>query len=200
MGSILDHCRSNPTTTRRSDSSRVSAGASTRIYKCHHAVLSKVRLLEPQPCDTDVMDPLFSVSRRSAYNSLLGIAVGWMLTLILFGLLAELSGYLGSRRELREVLLAYWWLWLGPLLLISGSSLGLRGIWKAASIVLIWIGCFSLTAMVSDLVMALVRDAADPLIAKPDMGLVLFLVVSIALALWGDATAFRLSRKSKYLA
>jgi hypothetical protein len=139
------------------------------------------------------MQPLSSGRRRSAYSLLLAIAVGWVFTLALFGLLAELSGYLGSWRELGEALFSYWWIWLGPLLLVAGASFGLKGRCKSASIFSIWVGCFSLTAMVSYLVFALAKDAGDPLIAKPDLALVVFLIVSLLLALWADVTAFRLS-------
>ncbi|SEG13692.1 hypothetical protein SAMN05421819_1914 [Bryocella elongata] len=143
------------------------------------------------------MQPLFSTSARSAYKSLLSIAVGWGGALVLFGLLTELSGYLGPWRELGVVLLSYWWIWLGPLALALGASLGLRGRWNTASISAIWVGCLSLTAMMLYLLVALVRDAADPLIAKPSLDLVVFLIVSLLVALWSDATALRLSRKAK---
>jgi F0F1-type ATP synthase assembly protein I len=50
--------------------------------------------------------------------------------------------------------------------------------------------------MVLDLIIAVVHDAANPLIVKPPLGLVVFLIIGLAIALLADATAFRLSWKS----
>jgi hypothetical protein len=132
-----------------------------------------------------------------AYKVLLAIGLAWGFILTLMGLLALLSGYLGPVRDLGKVLLLSAWLWGGPLLLVAGAFWGLRGRHEKASIFLIWVGCFSLTAMVSYQAVSIVQAAADPLIMKPGMVMVAFHIVIVLLALLADATAFRLSWKMK---
>jgi hypothetical protein len=139
------------------------------------------------------MQPLSSIRRRSAYNSLLAIALVWGITLVLVGILFLLSGYLGPWRDLGNVLVSYWWIWIGPLLLLAGAFSGLRDRNAKASIISIWAGCFSLTAMVLYQVVGLVKDTADPLITKPSLGLLAFHTVMLLLALYANVSAFRLS-------
>jgi hypothetical protein len=142
------------------------------------------------------MQPLSSIPLRSAYNLLLAVALAWSVAVILVGLLALLTGYLGPWRYLGNVVLSYWWIWLGPLLLFAGASAGLRVRYERASTFFIWIGCFSLSAMVSYLIVGLVHDLADPLIPM-SFGYLLFLVLGALLALLADASAFRISWKLK---
>jgi hypothetical protein len=142
------------------------------------------------------MQPLSSIPLRSAYTLLLAAALAWGVAVILVGLLALLTGYLGPWRDLGNIVFSYWWIWLGPLLLVAGASAGLRGRYERASIFSTWIGCFSLSAMVLYLVIGELRDLADPLIPM-SFGYLLFLVFGVLLALLADASAFRISWKLK---
>jgi hypothetical protein len=152
----------------------------------------------PLPCDTDAMQPLSSTRLRLAYSFLLAIGLVWGTALL--GFLALLSGFFGSSppwHYLGKFLLFSSWLWVGPLLLVAGAYWGLRGGQQKASILSIWAGCFSLTAMVLYQIVALLHDAADPLIMKPTLGLLAFHIFILLLAVLADSTAFRLSWKTR---
>ena len=148
-------------------------------------------------CDTCVMQPLSSVSVRSAYSFLLVLGTVWGIALL--GFLALFSGFFGSAPPwhfVEKFLLWSSWLWIGPLLLALGAYWGLRGRHYRAGILSIWAGCFSLTAMVMYQLVSMLHDAADPLIMKPTFGLVAFQIIIALLALSADVIAFRLSWKT----
>jgi hypothetical protein len=150
------------------------------------------------PCDTDSMQPLSNTRARLAYSFLLAMGLVWGTTLL--GFLALLSGFFGNSppwHYLGKFLLLSSWLWIGPLLLVVGAYWGLRGRHQKASILSIWIGCFSLTAMVLYQIVSLLHDATDPLVMKPTLGLLTFHIVILLIAVLANATALRLTWKSK---
>jgi len=144
------------------------------------------------------MQPLSSTRVRLAYSFLLVTGLVWGIALL--GLLALTSGFFGNSppwHYLGKILLLWSWLWIGPLLLVAGAYWSLRGKYQKTSILSIWVGCFSFTAMVLYQIFSLLHDAADPLIMKPTLGLLVFHVVIVLVAVLADATALRLTWNSK---
>ena len=81
----------------------------------------------------------------------------------------------------------YWWLFIGPLLLMVGAVLSV-GSHQRAGANLSLIGCAVLTVMVGYQSISMLRDLADPLIMKPDygkwaLGVVLTLLADVG-AVW----------------
>jgi hypothetical protein len=108
--------------------------------------------------------------------------VSWLF--VMFGGVSDLA-FIG------KALLWYSWMFVGPLLLISGAVLTLIGThYKVGSIVSL-VGCFILTLMVGYQTVEMLRDLADPLIARPPYDLYASAVASTLMA---DAGAVHLSR------
>jgi len=144
------------------------------------------------------MQPLPSSRLRLASYFLVSVGLLW--GFILLGFIALMSGFLGNTplwHYVGKVLLWSSWLWIGPFLLTGGAVCSLRGKLLRASSISIWAGCFILTAMVLYQIVALLRDAADPLIGKPTLGLSAIYLVVMLLTLLADAAALQLSRKAR---
>jgi hypothetical protein len=81
-------------------------------------------------------------------------------------------------------------------LLIVGAYYSLRGRQPRIANLLIWAGCFCLTAMVLYQIISLLHDAADPLVVKPTLGLFAIYLTAAMLTLLADAAAIRLTWKT----
>jgi hypothetical protein len=93
---------------------------------------------------------------------------------------------------LSKTLLVYSWMFIGPLLLISGALLALGTRHRTGSTLAV-IGCAILTVMVGYQFFSVLRDLRDPLIMRPPWGLYGF---GIILTLLADAGAVQLCRMS----
>lgn len=92
-----------------------------------------------------------------------------------------------------KALLWYSWMFVGPLLLISGAVLILIGTSQKAASILSLVGCIILTLMVGYETLWMVHDLADPLIARPPYGLY---GLAVVLTLTADAGAVHLCRRA----
>jgi hypothetical protein len=108
--------------------------------------------------------------------------VSWLF--VMFGGVSDLA-FIG------KALLWYSWMFVGPLLLISGAVLTLIGTRHKAGSIVSLVGCFILTVMKGYLTVEMLRDLADPLIARPPYGLY---AIAWALTLTADAGAIQLYR------
>lgn len=88
-------------------------------------------------------------------------------------------------------LLWYSWIFVGPLLLMSGALLTLIGTHHKTGSIVSLVGCFVLTLMVGYQTVETLRDLADPLIARPPYG---FYAIAVVLTLMADAGAVHLYR------
>ena len=108
--------------------------------------------------------------------------VSWLF--YMFGGLAD-PAFIG------KALLLYSWMFVGPLALIIGAVLTLMGAHQKGASIAVLVGCFILTLMVGDQTAWILRDLADPLIARPPYALYASAVV---LTLMADASAVHLYR------
>jgi hypothetical protein len=108
--------------------------------------------------------------------------VSWLF--VIFGGVSDL-GFIG------KALLWYSWMFVGPILLISGAVLTLIGTHHKAGSIVSLVGCFILTLMVGYQTMAMLRDLADPLIVRPPYGLY---AIAVGSTLMADAGAVHLYR------
>src|SRR5258707_1310987 len=90
-----------------------------------------------------------------------------------------------------KALLWYLWMFVGPLLLISGAVLTLIGTQHKAGSIVSLVGCFIVTVMKGYLTEKTLRDLADPLIMRPPYGLY---AIAWALILMADARAVHFYR------
>jgi hypothetical protein len=90
-----------------------------------------------------------------------------------------------------KALLWYSWMFVGPLLLISGAVMALIGTQHKAGSIVSLVSCFILTLMVVYETVEMLRDLADPLIMRPPYGLY---AIAWALTLIADAGAVHLYR------
>jgi hypothetical protein len=91
---------------------------------------------------------------------------------------------------LSKTLLMYWWMFIGPLLLIVGATLSF-GTHSRIGSILSFIGCAILTVFVGYQIRSVLQDLRDPLIMRPPWGLYTFGVI---LTLLADAGAVQLYR------
>jgi hypothetical protein len=108
--------------------------------------------------------------------------VSWLF--VMFGGVSDLA-FIG------KALLWYLWMFVGPLLLISGAVLTLIGTQHKAGSIVSLVGCFIVTVMKGYLTVETLRDLADPLIMRPPYGLY---AIAWALILMADAGAVHLYR------
>jgi hypothetical protein len=92
---------------------------------------------------------------------------------------------------LAKSLLWFSWWFIGPVVLIAGALLMLRGNHQRAASLLCVLGCIILTLMVSSQTLSVIHDAADPLIMKPPYA---EYALAIMLTLLADAGAVQLYR------
>jgi hypothetical protein len=112
------------------------------------------------------------------------VVVSWFFVAV--GGAANLNpAYLG------KALLWFSWLFIGPLLLLAGAVLTLIGRYQKAGSILSLLACCILSFMVGYQVLSVLRDLADPLIAKPPY--VLY-AIAVALTVLADAGAVQLFR------
>ena len=110
------------------------------------------------------------------------IVLSWLF--VMFGGLSDLA-FIG------KALLWYSWMFVGPLLLISGAVLTLIGTHRRAGSIVSLVGCFILTLMVAYQSVEMLRDLANPLIMRPTYGLY---AIAVAATLMADAGAVHLYR------
>jgi len=108
--------------------------------------------------------------------------VSWLF--VMFGGVSDLA-------VVGKALLWYSWMFVGPLLLISGAVLMLIGTHRKAASIVSLVGCLILTVMVGYETVEMLRDLANPLIAKPPYGLY---AIAVASTLMADAGAVHLYR------
>ena len=92
-----------------------------------------------------------------------------------------------------KALLWYSWMFVGPLLLISGAVLTLTGMHQKAGSIVSLVGSFTLTLLVGYQTVEMLRDLADPLIARPPYGLYAIAGVLTLIADAGGVHLYRLS-------
>jgi hypothetical protein len=141
------------------------------------------------------MKPFPQFGMRSTSILLLGAGLFW--GLVVLGFVALLGGFFGNAPPTDPVIigkLLLWcsWLFIGPLLLIAGAILMLRGTHPKAGSILSLVGCVILTAMVGNQTLSMLHDLADPLIIKPPFGAY---AIAVILTLLADTAAVRLYRK-----
>src|SRR5450432_2122035 len=108
--------------------------------------------------------------------------VSWLF--VMFGGLSDLA-FVG------KALLWYSWMFVGPLVVISGAVLTLRGTHRKAGAILSLVGCLVLTLTVGYQTVEMLRDLADPLIARPPYSLY---AIAVVLTLMADTGAVQLYR------
>lgn len=118
------------------------------------------------------------------------LVVGLLWAVVVSWLFVMLGG-VSDLAFIGKALLWYSWMFVGPLLLISGTVLTLIGTHHKAGSVLSLVGCFMLTLMVGYQTVEMLRDLADPLIMRPPYGLY---AIAWALTLMADAGAVHLYR------
>jgi hypothetical protein len=144
------------------------------------------------------MQPLPSSRVRLASYFLVSVGLLW--GFIILGFIALMFGFFGNTppwHYLGKVLFSSSYLWIGPLLLIGGTVCSLRSKHLRASSISILAGCFILSAMVLYQIVALLHDAADPLIMRPTLGQYAIYLVAMLLTLLADAAAVQLSRNTR---
>src|SRR5882724_5332145 len=128
--------------------------------------------------------------RSSISSVLLVTGLLWTAVVLWFCFAVGGIGYL-TPSYLPKALLWFSWLFVGPLLLITGAILALIGTHQRVGAILSLVGCVILTGTVGFLTLSVLHDAADPLIVKPPCGEV---AVAIILTLLADAAAVQLYR------
>ena len=91
-------------------------------------------------------------------------------------------------------LLAVWWTWIGPLLMVVGSGLLLRDTHSRVGTLSALAGCVALTLTVGYQMVLLWRNVSDPLVAK-SATLYAFYAVAVIATVLADAGAVRLCRR-----
>jgi hypothetical protein len=128
------------------------------------------------------------MTRSSISIFLLAVGLLWAAVaswlFVMFGGVSDLA-FMG------KALLFYSWMFVGPLVLISGAVLTLIGTHHKMSSIVSLVGCFILTLMVGYETVEMLRDLADPLIARPPYGLY---AIALASTLLADAGAVHLYR------
>jgi hypothetical protein len=122
----------------------------------------------------------------SIFLLLVGLLWGFLLFLIFV-----MSGGASELAFLAKGLLAFSWMFAGPLLLIAGSILTLMGTGHKVGARLSLLGCFILTVMVGYQTLSALHDIADPLITKPPY---VKYAIAIILTLSADAGAVQVYR------
>ena len=129
------------------------------------------------------------MTRSSISIFLLVVGLLWAAVLswlfVIFGGVSDLA-FIG------KALLWYLWMFVGPLLLISGAVLTLIGTHHKVGSIVSMLGCFILTLMVGYETVEMLRDLADPLIARPPYGGLY--AIAVASTLMADAGAVHLYR------
>jgi signal transduction histidine kinase len=118
------------------------------------------------------------------------LVVGLLWAVVVSWLFVMLGG-VSDLAFIGKALLWYSWMFVGPLLLISGTVLTLIGTHHKAGSVLSLVGCFMLTLMVGYQTVEMLRDLADPLIMRPPYGLY---AIAVSSTLMADAGAVHLYR------
>jgi hypothetical protein len=106
------------------------------------------------------------------YISVFLLVVGLLWSFIDAGIFALFGGFFGNNPPHDPVLigkglLAIWWTWIGPLLMVVGSGLSLRDAHSRGGILSTLIGCVALTITMAYQMFLLWRSVSDPLVAKP---------------------------------
>jgi hypothetical protein len=96
---------------------------------------------------------------------LLWVAVVIWFFLMMGGLEVLHFAYLG------KAVLWYGWMFVGPLSLLVGPLLYAKARYRMAASVLLGVGCLILSAEVGWILLSVIHDLADPLIAKPPYNL-----------------------------
>ena len=90
-----------------------------------------------------------------------------------------------------KALLWYSWMFVGPLLLMSGAVSTLRGTHQKVGSIVSLVACCILTLVVGYQTVEMLRDLADPLIARPPYG---FYAIAMSSTLLADVGAVHLYR------
>jgi hypothetical protein len=112
------------------------------------------------------------------------VVVSWLF--VMFGGVSDLA-FIG------KALLWYSWMFVGPLLLISGAFLTLIETHHKVGSMVSLVGCFILTLEVGYETVWMLHDLANPLIARPPYGLFAIAVASTLLADAGAVHLYRLA-------
>jgi hypothetical protein len=101
------------------------------------------------------------------------VAVGLLWAAVMSWFFVMIGGLsvLSDLASIGKALLWYSWMFVGPLLLISGAALMLIGTRSKVGSIVSLVGCVILTLMVGYQTVEMLRDLADPLIARPPYGL-----------------------------
>jgi len=142
------------------------------------------------PANMNCREPrqLLPMTRSSISIFLLVVGLLWAVVVswlfVMFGGVSDLA-FIG------KALLWYSWMFVGPLLLISGAVFTLTGTHHKAGSIVSLVGCFILTLMVGYQTVEMLRDLANPLIMRPPYGLY---AIAVASTLMADAGALHLCR------
>jgi hypothetical protein len=128
------------------------------------------------------------------------LVVGLLWGLIDAGIFAFFGGFFGNNPPHDPVLigrglLAIWWAWIGPLLMVVGSGLLLRDTHSRGGILSALAGCVALTITVAYQIFLLWRNVSDPLVAKSTT-LYAFDAALVVVTILADVGAVQLYRLS----
>jgi len=126
-----------------------------------------------------------------SYISIFLVVVGVLWTSVVSWLFVMFGGL----SDVAKALLWYSWMFVGPILLISGGVLTLTGTHRKAGSILSLVGCFVLTLMVGYQTLEMLGDLADPLIARPPY---LLCAIAVVLTLMADLGAVHLYRLASH--
>jgi len=127
------------------------------------------------------------------------LVLGLLWGLIDLGLFALFGGFFGnapptSPALIARAVLAVWWMFLGPLLMVTGSVVLLRGPHSKTGFLSALVCCLALTITMAYQTVLLIRNVADPLVAKPAT-LYVFYAIAVVVTVLADLGVARLYRQ-----